>query len=145
MEESAKCQGFVLARSLRQQWMFIVVKIRLIVPHKWRLKMDSQTLLIVVITVLICAVIGAGAWFYVNKMRSRRLKQRFGPEYDRVVDSFKTARRRKRNCSIARIESQNTRWLHCRRATKPLIVKRGWMSNGALSTIPTKRWWPEIS
>ena len=50
--------------------------------------MDSQTLLIVVITAAICALIAAGVWFSVSKMRSRRLKERFGPEYDRVVDQL---------------------------------------------------------
>jgi FtsZ-interacting cell division protein ZipA len=50
--------------------------------------MDSQTLLIVLITIAICALIGVGVWFSVSKMRSRRLKERFGPEYDRVVDQL---------------------------------------------------------
>ena len=47
--------------------------------------MDSQTLLIVGITVAVCALIGVGAWIAMNQIRSRRLKQRFGPEYDRAV------------------------------------------------------------
>lgn len=47
--------------------------------------MDSQTLLIVGITVVVCALIGVGAWMAMNQMRSRRLKDRFGPEYDRAV------------------------------------------------------------
>jgi hypothetical protein len=38
------------------------------------------------ITVVVCALIGVGAWFAMNQMRSRRLKQRFGPEYDRAVE-----------------------------------------------------------
>jgi hypothetical protein len=48
--------------------------------------MDSQTLMIVGITVAVCALIGFGAWFAMNQMRSRRLKERFGPEYDRAVN-----------------------------------------------------------
>ena len=47
--------------------------------------MDSQTLLIVGITVAVCAVIGVGAWFALSQLRSRRLRSRFGPEYDRAV------------------------------------------------------------
>ena len=47
--------------------------------------MDSQTLLIIGITVAVCAVIGVGAWFAMSRLRSRRLKERFGPEYDRAV------------------------------------------------------------
>lgn len=51
--------------------------------------MDSETVLIVMITVVVCAVIAVGAWFFVDRARSSRLKQRFGPEYDRTVDSFR--------------------------------------------------------
>lgn len=48
--------------------------------------MDSQTILIIGITVAVCALIGIGAWIAVNQFRSRRLKERFGPEYDRAVE-----------------------------------------------------------
>ena len=48
--------------------------------------MDSQTLLIVGITVVVCALIGVGAWMTMNQMRSRRLKERFGQEYDRTIE-----------------------------------------------------------
>ncbi len=47
--------------------------------------MDSQTLLIVGITVAVCALIGVGVWIAMNQMRSRRLKESFGPEYDRAI------------------------------------------------------------
>jgi hypothetical protein len=49
--------------------------------------MDSQTLVIVAITVVICALIGVGIWIAANQMRSRRLKDRFGPEYERAVEN----------------------------------------------------------
>ncbi len=48
--------------------------------------MDSQTLLTIGITVAVCALIGIGVWMAVNQRRSRRLKEQFGPEYDRVVE-----------------------------------------------------------
>lgn len=48
--------------------------------------MDSQTLLTIGITVAICALIGVAVWMTVNQRRSRRLKEHFGPEYDRVVE-----------------------------------------------------------
>jgi len=48
--------------------------------------MDSQTLLIIAITVVACALIGVGVWIAANKVRSRRLQQHFGPEYDRAID-----------------------------------------------------------
>jgi uncharacterized membrane protein YccC len=51
--------------------------------------MDSQTLVIIGITVAVCALIGIGVWFAVNQMRSRRLKEQFGPEYDRAVTRAK--------------------------------------------------------
>lgn len=48
--------------------------------------MDSQTLLTIGITVAVCALIGIAIWMAVNQRRSRRLKEHFGPEYDRVVE-----------------------------------------------------------
>jgi hypothetical protein len=48
--------------------------------------MDSQTLLTIGITVAVCALIGVALWIAVNQRRSRRLKDQFGPEYDRVVE-----------------------------------------------------------
>lgn len=47
--------------------------------------MDSQTLIIVGVTIAICALIGTGVWIAVNKARSQRLREHFGPEYDHVV------------------------------------------------------------
>jgi uncharacterized membrane protein YccC len=47
--------------------------------------MDSQTLLIVGITVAVCALIGVGIWIAVHQMRSRHLREKFGPEYDRAI------------------------------------------------------------
>lgn len=47
--------------------------------------MDSQTLIVIAITVAVCALIAAGAWVLYSRVRSRRLKERFGPEYDRLV------------------------------------------------------------
>jgi len=43
--------------------------------------MDSQILLVVVITAAVCALIAAGVWFAVSRANSRLLKMRFGPEY----------------------------------------------------------------
>ena len=51
--------------------------------------MDSQTLIIIGITVAVCALIGMGVWIAVNQMRSRRLQEHFGPEYDRAVKQAK--------------------------------------------------------
>jgi FtsZ-interacting cell division protein ZipA len=48
--------------------------------------MDSQTLLTIGITVAVCGLIAIGVWIAVNQRRSRRLKEQFGPEYDRVVE-----------------------------------------------------------
>jgi hypothetical protein len=62
--------------------------------------MDSQTLLIIGITVAVCAILGVGIWFAVNQMRSRRLQQHFGPEYDRTV-------RQAKDRALAEAELQN--------------------------------------
>jgi cytoskeletal protein RodZ len=51
--------------------------------------MDSQTLIIIGITVAVCALIAVGVWIAVNQMRSRRLREQFGPEYDRTVKQAK--------------------------------------------------------
>lgn len=45
----------------------------------------ENILLIVVVAVAIIAIVAA-AWFYYQLHNSRRLRQRFGPEYDRTVE-----------------------------------------------------------
>jgi hypothetical protein len=62
--------------------------------------MDSQTLMIVAITVVICALIAVGAWIALDRARSRRLREHFGPEYDHVVH-------RMQNRNLAEAELQN--------------------------------------
>lgn len=66
--------------------------------------MDSQTMLVVAVTVAICALVGMGIWYAVNQMRSRRLKQQFGPEYDRTV-----ARVKDRDLAEAELQSREER------------------------------------
>lgn len=66
--------------------------------------MDSQTLITVGITVAVCALIGVAVWFAVNQMRSRRLKERFGPEYYRAVD-----RAQDRDLAEAELEKREER------------------------------------
>jgi hypothetical protein len=66
--------------------------------------MDSQTLIIVGITVAVCAVIAVAAWVIFNQMKTRRLKQRFGPEYDHVVE-----RARDRDLAEAELEKREQR------------------------------------
>lgn len=45
----------------------------------------ENVLLIIVVAVAVIAI-AAAAWFYYQLQNSRRLKQRFGPEYDRTVE-----------------------------------------------------------
>jgi hypothetical protein len=66
--------------------------------------MDSQTLMIVAITVVICALIGVGAWIAFDRARSRRLREHFGPEYDHVVQ-----RMQNRNLAEAELQSREQR------------------------------------
>jgi hypothetical protein len=61
-------------------------------------------MLVVAVTVAICALIGVGIWFAVNRMRSRRLKEQFGPEYDRTV-----ARVKDRDLAEAELQSREER------------------------------------
>jgi FtsZ-interacting cell division protein ZipA len=46
--------------------------------------MDQSTVLIVVIAIAVIAL-AIAAWIVVQKNRTRRLRGRFGPEYDRTV------------------------------------------------------------
>jgi hypothetical protein len=41
--------------------------------------------LTVIIILLVLAIVGAGAWFLMRERRSRGLRERFGPEYERSV------------------------------------------------------------
>jgi hypothetical protein len=66
--------------------------------------MDSQTLFIVAITVVVCALIAVGVWITVDKARSRRLREHFGPEYDHVVQ-----RMQDRNLAEAELQSREER------------------------------------
>ena len=66
--------------------------------------MDSHTLTIILITVAVCALIGVGIGIAVTQMRSRRLKEQFGPEYDRTVKQS-----RDRNTAEAELETREQR------------------------------------
>jgi uncharacterized protein HemX len=47
----------------------------------------TNTLIVAVL--LIALVIGVVAWFVMQKQRSLKQKQRFGPEYDLTVSEFR--------------------------------------------------------
>jgi hypothetical protein len=44
---------------------------------------------VIVAVLLITLVIGVTAWFVMQKQRTLKLKQRFGPEYDLTVSEFR--------------------------------------------------------
>jgi uncharacterized protein HemX len=44
---------------------------------------------LIVAVLLIALVIGVVAWFVMQKQRSLKQKQRFGPEYDLTVSEFR--------------------------------------------------------
>jgi uncharacterized membrane protein YccC len=67
-------------------------------------QMDSEILLVVLITVAVCVLIGIGAWIAYNRMRSQRLRQQFGAEYDRTV-----RRVQDRNVAEAELEGRRER------------------------------------
>lgn len=66
--------------------------------------MDSQILIIVAITVVVCALIAAGVWIAADKVRSRRLRERFGPEYDHAIEQTQD-----RNLAEAELHSREQR------------------------------------
>src|SRR4029453_8885702 len=66
--------------------------------------MDSQTLMIVAITVVICALVAVGAWIALDRARSRRLREHFGPEYDHVMHRMPN-----RNLAEAELQSREQR------------------------------------
>lgn len=41
---------------------------------------------IIVLVIVVVLVLAAGAWFVTQQSRSRRLRERFGPEYDRRIE-----------------------------------------------------------
>ena len=48
--------------------------------------MDTQSLAIAAVVIL--ALVAIAVWLWNQKQQSRRLEQRFGPEYKRAVDQF---------------------------------------------------------
>jgi hypothetical protein len=50
--------------------------------------MDNQLMLIIGIAILVIILAAAGAWFYAKSIRSRRLKAKFGPEYNQTVERW---------------------------------------------------------
>jgi hypothetical protein len=47
--------------------------------------MDQRTGVVVVVVVVILAIVAIVGWLYSRQRRTKLLRQRFGPEYDRVV------------------------------------------------------------
>src|SRR5262245_40336904 len=47
--------------------------------------MDTTQTLIIVAVLVVALIIGLAAWVYYRRQESRRLRQRFGPEYKRAV------------------------------------------------------------
>ena len=47
--------------------------------------MESENLMIMGIAVLVAVVVIAGAWWYAQRQRRARLRERFGPEYERAL------------------------------------------------------------
>jgi len=47
--------------------------------------MDSSTITLLVVAAVVIVAVAAVAWIYMQKQRTKRLRSRFGPEYDRTV------------------------------------------------------------
>jgi hypothetical protein len=50
--------------------------------------MDAQ-FIVILVAVLVIIAIAAGAWIYAKKLKSQRLKRKFGPEYDQTVERLR--------------------------------------------------------
>jgi cytochrome c551/c552 len=50
------------------------------------LKVNTTTLIVLV--VIVAAVIGIGAYLFIQRRRSEKLRRQFGPEYKRTVDKY---------------------------------------------------------
>ena len=97
----------------------------------------TNTLILVV--VLIVAVAAVAAWIVIQRQRSQRLRQRFGPEYGRAMDEFggrtkAEAELRKREQRVARLNI--ARW---RPRTPPDLPRLGTRFR-AVSSITPKEW-----
>src|SRR5947209_11708012 len=55
--------------------------------------MDQRTMVTIALIVVVIAVVGFLGWLHSRQNRSRMLRRRFGPEYDRVVHSEGDLRR----------------------------------------------------
>lgn len=82
---------------------------------RWRgvkLETTNNTLIIVVILALLI-VFGVGAMIWARRQRSQRLQDRFGPEYDHMIDVVKdeTQAERELEQRIARVEALDIRSL----------------------------------
>lgn len=50
--------------------------------------MDNTVVAIVVVVLVVLALAGFAAWAYMRRQRSERLRERFGPEYERAVREY---------------------------------------------------------
>jgi hypothetical protein len=48
--------------------------------------MDTSTIIIAIVAVVVILAVAAVIWGYFQKRRTKQLRSRFGPEYERVVD-----------------------------------------------------------
>jgi hypothetical protein len=55
--------------------------------------MDNSAIITLVIAIIAVLAIAAAVWMYMQKKRTERLRSRFGPEYERVLESDGDKRR----------------------------------------------------
>ena len=55
--------------------------------------MDKSVLIILIIAVVVVLAIAAAIWMYMQRRRTQQLRSRFGPEYQRVVETDGDRRR----------------------------------------------------
>lgn len=53
--------------------------------------MTTETIIILIVVAVI--VVGAALWYFARRQRSERLRERFGPEYDRTLNKMRSQAR----------------------------------------------------
>src|SRR5512132_4256867 len=47
--------------------------------------MGTTTIIAIAVAIVVLLAVAAAAWTYLNRQRSKKLRENFGPEYQRVV------------------------------------------------------------
>ena len=92
--------------------------------------MNQTQLLVVIVVIAVIAV--AGILFFARKRRSQKLRERFGPEYDRVVKQEEILASQKGYWNFASNAERSSKPAHCRPPPDPVLRFLGKKSKAGL-------------